>query len=82
MKYVLSSHLDKSNSITMWKARLEFTVRSLLEFSAGTRWYRERWPLDGSPLTFALYPPPQKVLNTHVWLFQPTHSNPVCAPSI
>lgn len=41
-KYVLSSSLDKANSIMMWKGMLEVTVLRLMEFSAATRWYRER----------------------------------------
>lgn len=69
----MSSYLDRSNFITMWKARLEFTVLRVLEFSAGTRWYREGRPLDRGPLTFTFHPPLQKALNPHVWIFQPTH---------
>lgn len=30
LKHVLSSYLDTSNSVTMWKARLEFTVLGLV----------------------------------------------------
>lgn len=81
MKYVLSSYLDKSNSITMWKAGLDLVFR-LLEFSAGTRWYREGWPLDGGPLTFTFHPPSQETLNTHVWLLQHTLSYSVYVPRI
>lgn len=49
-----------------WKARLEFTVLTFLEFSAGTQWYRERWLLDKGPFTFIFYPAPQKASNAHM----------------